>query len=183
MGKNLEPDCAADLAELVQSINTSNQVLLEISEIRERGDTPTARQIQAWVRTFKCDQTPICERTCGKCRARWHRTSEYHRSITDEEFEAVKAHFIEIGKPITQGAALRYVHETLRRHNVRYEGETKLCIRMRREDLDEIKAEAKSVGLTVQDYAFAALAVVGAAHLAAVVRAARQAATNMEDRT
>lgn len=162
-----------DAADLVKSINTSSQVLLEIAEIRERGDIPTARQTQAWKRELNCDQTPICERTCGKCRTKAHRTSEYHRSITNEEFEAVKAHFIEIGKPMTRGAAQRYVHETLRRRNVSYEGDTKLCVRMSREDLEEIKAEVAKAGLSLQEFGLIALAIADPKMVSAVARKVR----------
>ena len=161
-----------DAAKLVQSIKRATQVMLESDAIRERGETPTARQKQAWVRAFKCDKNPICTRTCGKCRVLWHRTATFHRSITDEEFEAVKAHFIEIRKPITQGAARRYVHETLRRRNAPYEGDTKLCIRMSREDLEDIKTEATAVSMTVQDFAYAALAMVDTEQLVEVVQKA-----------
>ena len=164
---------APDLTDLVQSINTATQVLLEIAEIRERGDIPTARQTQAWHRALNCDQTPICARTCGKCRTKAHRTAEFHGSITKEEFEALKAHFIEIGKPMTRGAVRRYLHETLRRRNVSYEGDTKLCVRMSREALEDIKAEAAKAGLSLQEFGVIALAIADPEMVSAVARKVR----------
>ncbi len=125
-------------------------------------------------RALMCQKPVICERMCGKCRTKWSRVRKLHLSITDEEFQACKTHFREIGVPMTHARMRRYVHETLRRRNAPYEGETKICVRMSSEELAEVRRDAEKVGLSMQDFAFAALALADAEHIADVLKGIRE---------
>ena len=119
--------------------------------------TRTSRKI--W-RDLFCTSDPVCAATCGRCRTKATRARRFHESITDEEFYASLDHFAGKGEGPRYGAIRRYVHETLRRRNEPYHGDTKLCVRMSQADLEMAKANAEQAGLTLQDYAFAALAIV-----------------------
>ena len=107
-----------------------------------------------------CRKQPECPAACGACRAEMFRIRRAHEGITHDEYMAYRGHCLETTTPMTRGGMRCYVHETLRRHNEPYEGDSsKLTVRMTREDIEATKAEAKAVGLSLQQFAFAALAI------------------------
>ena len=117
--------------------------------------TPASR---ATIREFVCRADPLCRRTCQACRKRWQRTRDFHRSVTDEEFEACKAWLIGQAERPHYGKMRRYVHETLRRANAPYSSDRlRIEVPVSPDEHERIKRLAAEEGLTLRAWARRAL--------------------------
>ena len=129
-------------------------------------EIPTRAERGAYIRRGFCDKDPNCEATCGKCRVRWYRIRRLAAAVTDEDFtramEAARAGEI---APTEAGIA-RYVHETLRRRNEPWQGDTKLTVRLHPDDLQHMKDRAAEAGLSLQKYALYAVLIAAPADVA-----------------
>ena len=116
-------------------------------------------ELREKVRRMFCAKTPHCKAACVGCRVKKHRLGRWVRSMTEAEFNATMVHFQAEGLSPSRAAMERYVHETLRRRNEPFEGDTKLTVRMARDAVDKLKADAAEVGMSTQQYAEIALAI------------------------
>lgn len=130
-----------------------NDPIAELLAAYGDADAHEPSSAETW-RAFFCDsEDGECVTTCARCRTRASRSRAFHRSISDEEFNACRDHFVKRGKGPQRAAMRRYIHETLRRRNVPYEDpDPRLCVRLSRDELDEVKAAARREGMSLQAY-------------------------------
>ena len=94
-----------------------------------------------------CRKQPQCDTACGACRALMFRIRRAYDGITDEEFEAWRAHCLATRTPARRQDCRPWVERTLRRRNAPYEGElSKLTVRMTVDDLESLRTDAERMG-------------------------------------